>query len=507
MKKAIRVVHVLGVLLASVLASERARASPVFEIYGGANTGGGFNARVSSPSAASAYFNPALLPRAERGLSFGVFFAYDDIDIEVGQRSRRNDLPEVGVGKFRGGEQTALPTSWLEHGCDPATGGKCVEELPARPRQQSGSSQVRRPYATVGLVAPLIDKYLTAGVYTILPLKVFMSATSFYVDEREQFFTNSLHPELYSDRLDAISLALGLGSQLADALAIGVSLSIGMSNEANAATYVSDTSHFDESLRISTDVAVKLALMPHAAVAYTPTRALSISATVHSPQKLEIITRPAATLPVGDVQNATRRSVHHWLPWRVALGFQWHFAEHTQSRWSLTGHALYARWSQYENRHGERPHRDFAWRDTVSGALGLRHTLHGSLQSLLDLQYVRTPVPDQVGRENYVDNDRLGILMGTEYAFPKLGPLTVKLGVNAQLQLLRARTQQKLDPTKRDPVYPQLVRDEWLDGQVETTTGEVYAGAKGLQTNNPGWPGFSSHGLLAAGGLTLSVVY
>jgi long-chain fatty acid transport protein len=489
------------------LSSSRAAASPLFETYGASNTLGGFNARVSSPSAASAYFNPALLPRAPRGIVLGTFFGYDAISIDLGRRSARNDLSEVGAGKYRGGDQIALPTSWIEDGCDPATGGQCISKLRARRRQAHGSSHQLRPYATVGLVTPLFGKYLTAGLYTVLPLKVFTRASTFYVDEREQYFSNSLHPELYSDRLEAISLATALGSQLTDALAIGLSLSIGMVNHAVGSTYVADSNDFDESLRISTELSVKLRLEPHAAIAYTPSPAWSLSATLHSPQKFEVVTRPSTTLPVGQAQQATRRAVHDWLPWRAALGLHWDFLRSTRSVWGVTGNAMFARWSRYENRHGERPRVDFEWRDTVAGSLGLRHTLRARLHSLLDVSYVPSPVPLQSGRDNYVDNDRAVVQLGSEYELPKLGEATLKLGLSAQLHWLRPRTQHKLDPTKLPPDYPQLVVDEWADDQADSITGEVYTEAKGLQTNNPGWPGFGSRGLLAALSFTISVLY
>jgi long-chain fatty acid transport protein len=497
--------HQAALWLAVALVSTPVQASPLFELYGATDAVGGLNARAGGASAASTYYNPALLPRAKRGLHAGSFIGHDAISIDVWRRSAGNDLSTAGIGKYRGGEQTALPTRWLERGCTPADGA-CVSPFAARPRQGVDSSHETRPYATVGMVAPLIGKYLTAGMYTMLPLEVFTSARSFYVDEREQFFSNSLHPELYADRLDSLSLALGLGSQLSDKLALGLSLSLSMKNEAAAPTYVSDSSQFDTSLRITTDVDVKLRFAPNFALALTPTPRLTLSATLHAPQKLAITTRPSATLPVGEVQSATRESVHGFLPWRAALGLSWTLIDESERSWSITGHALFGRWSRYQNRQGERAHHDFAWRDTVSGAIGVRNRRSG-LHTGLDVTYVPTPTPEQVGRESYVDNSRLGVALGTEYVFPPLGQLTCKLGVAAQLHFLFARLHAKLDPTAHPPVYPQLVRDEWADGQVDTSTGEVYQDSIGLQTNNPGWPGFSSRGYLVAGGLNLTVLY
>jgi hypothetical protein len=85
------------VLLCVLLCPHGARASPLFELYGDVQEQGGFNARVSSPSAASVYFNPALLPRAKHGLSTGSFVGYDAIEIALSARSPRQDLTEAAM--------------------------------------------------------------------------------------------------------------------------------------------------------------------------------------------------------------------------------------------------------------------------------------------------------------------------------------------------------------------------------------------------------------------------
>lgn len=491
----------------AVGATSAAGASPVFETYGAVLGRGGYNARASAADAASTYFNPALLPKARRGLDVALFTAHDSISIDLQKRSRENDLAELGRGKYEGGDARAIPTRWLEQGCDPGRGGSCTSELPARPRQAAGSSQRTRPYAAVGLVTPIFGEHLVAGLYAMVPLQVFTRAHSFFVDEREQYFSNSLHAELYSDRLDAISFALGLGGQLTRSLALGLSLSLSMGNRADVSTYVSDSTRIGETLQLSNAVDVDGRLSPHGGLKYAPSEALSLSATVHSPQKFEIRTRTRSLLPLGDLQVADRRTVHDWLPWRVALGADYRFLRGARHELAAVCNLTFARWSRYLNRQGERPRLDFEWRDTLSGSLGLRHVHRGRLRSLLDLTYVPSPVPQQVGRENYVDSDRAGVVLGSEYEFPARGRLTYRLGFNAQLHVLRRRSHRKLDPSKLPPVYPQLVVDEWADDQVDASTGEVYAQAAGLQTNNPGWPGFGSQGFLLGAGLSFSVLY
>ena len=61
-----------------------------------------------------------------------------------------------------------------------------------------------------------------------------------------------------------------------------------------------------------------------------------------------------------------------------------------------------------------------------------------------------------------------------------------------------------------EPVGGYEVPDDAVDRQqIDPVTGQYQAapGAGGLQTNNPGWPGFSSEGWLFGGGVRLSFLF
>jgi hypothetical protein len=64
--------------------------------------------------------------------------------------------------------------------------------------------------------------------------------------------------------------------------------------------------------------------------------------------------------------------------------------------------------------------------------------------------------------------------------------------------------------TKDNPTLPNasgsLVVDERPDN-VTDNRGMPVPEAAGLQTNNPGWPGFSSRGVLAGGGVSVSLLW
>jgi len=494
-------------LIAVCSGPQRAAASPLFELVGSSLGGGGLNARATGASAASAYFNPSLLPLAKQGLDVGWMLLTDSISIGLDARSSAVDVPLSAVDRV-GTDHPPVPTSWLENGCSPSTGGNCIRDVPAAPRQQDGSSGNVRGYQMVGLVNHLLGESLSLGLYTLVPLSSFTQAHSFFVDEREQFFSNSLHPELYSDRLTPVSLAFGAGSKLYKHLYIGLSFTLGLNNAAGASAYVGNSRLLDQTLELSTKVNVETTVSPHMAVTYQPSDDLSLSLTVHSPQKIVIDTEFGIYLPNGDIQHARRVATHSWLPWTTALAGSYNLARREGVRWDLAGTLTYERWSQYLNRQSERPSSAYAWHDLVTAAVGL-HMRRGPWTSNLDANVRRTPVPAQTGRTNYVDNDRYGFLLGASYEVPiPKYEASFKVGAQAQLHVLPAHSQRKLDPSASSSTPAnQRVLDEWPDNSVDVSTGQVIAEAAGLQTNNPGWPGFRSKGFITGSVLTLSLMY
>ncbi|MDD9941821.1 MAG: hypothetical protein OXU20_12325 [Myxococcales bacterium] len=72
--------------------------------------------------------------------------------------------------------------------------------------------------------------------------------------------------------------------------------------------------------------------------------------------------------------------------------------------------------------------------------------------------------------------------------------------------MLLARHQWKL-PTPTEPsgdnLAPDRVKDEIPDDA--QISGDPAPGREGLQTNNPGWPGFKSEGWIFAGSLFVSL--
>jgi hypothetical protein len=476
-----------------------ALASPLFELAGDTVGQGGLAARVLGLDASAAYFNPALLVEADSGLSLGVFVLSEQIGITLdGRLSHAYDVPDgVANAQPPGGgayPRTPIPTSWLENGRpgDPA--------LPARPRQAAGSGHDTFGYQAIGLVHRLFDGALVLGLHALVPYSSFTGAGAFYNDEREQYFTNSLHPELYSDRMTATSLAFGGGVRLSEQLSLGLSFTLSLQTTADTPTFVTDAGHLDQIL-VDSKVSVYAKVSPHFGASYRPDRRWRIVATVHSPEKLEIDTGFTFLLANGLAQSAKVSFTHAYMPWEVALGVAHDLLEDQDQALTLALVGMYARWSEYVDRHSEQPVPEYAWYDTLSPTFAIRY--RGPLVASLDLAYVPSPVPDQTGRSNYVDNDRIDLRAGAELAFLAFGA-GWRIGASAEVHRLIPRSTTKLMPPGSADKTPWLVVDEVPDDAV--VGGQPLSGRAGLQTNNPGWPGFRSEGWVLGGGVYLGVV-
>jgi len=498
------IVAVSGLLTVGSLA----HASPPFELTGSALGSGGLNARATGADASAAYFNPARLSRADTGLQLGWFVLNDAVQMTLFARSPAVDVPTLALNQFQG-RFPSLPTEWLQNGCDPMQGGRCVSRLPARPRQGAGSSGNTRVYQMFGLVTQVVERWLTLGIYGMVPLDAFIQGNSFFVDEREQFFSNSLHPELYSDRLTAMAMAFGASSQVTPWLSLGVGVTLSLTNSADAGVYVGNSSMIPETLQLGTKIKVATGVAPILSANVTPLDGLDVSLIVHTPQQMEVATKFSTFLPNGDLQSADRTATLAWEPWKLGLGVQYDFLRQATHRLGAVATGTYALWSDYVNRQSQRPLQGYGWINTLSIALGVRYVYDGRLTGGIDAMYEPTPVPLQTGRTNYVDNDRYGLAGSVSYKFPIAEKLSLRVGLVGQLHILPQRSQTKIDPTKppyAGQSYSQLVVDEWLDGAINSRS-EPIPEANGLQTNNPGWPGFSSQGTILGGGLHVSLLY
>src|SRR5690606_11576418 len=109
--------------------------------------------------------------------------------------------------------------------------------------------------------------------------------------------------------------------------------------------------------------------------------------------------------------------------------------------WRFGSELRWRQWSGYVDRISKKP--DVEWDDTLSIALGDRYETDGAAFSF-DAGWTPSPVPDQVGAENYVDEDRLGLAAGLEADIDILGT-KMKGQIGVQVHRLMPRDTKKRD--------------------------------------------------------------
>jgi long-chain fatty acid transport protein len=478
----------IAIAAVAVAVSGWANASSVLETVGAPGVGNGFTARTLSRGADVAYFNPALLPDVPSDLDFGFLVVRTWERVSLSPRPAGVDVPDsvYNADLSNGATYQQLwpqPTSKL-----------------LRRRENTIRDDVI-PYAALGLVRPLAGKYLVFGFYALLPTNGFLHQDSFFADEREQYFGNQLHYELLGDRLKVTSLAFATGGRVYPWLSWGMGIDIGMATRTQMQIYVPDASD-QRNILMNPDIETHIAMAPYVGLALRPWNRWLVTVTAHAPKSWDTSGDNRVRFwdyPYPAGQTAVTQSyvlTQGGEPMRLGLGVATSGDLQNVGTWQLGAQGTLTRWSQYLDRHAERP--PDAWNDTLS--IGFGGSLDWASQRLFaEVGVAPSPVPDQTGRTNYVDNTRLGASTGVEIPFAFWGG-SFALAVYVQGQIMPTRSVTK----RSDAAHP--VVDEVPDGAIDRLHALPLPGAAGLQTNNPGFPGYSSTGGIFGGGIVLRLL-
>jgi hypothetical protein len=471
----------LGFSLGLLVAGGSARATSTMEIIGATTGGNQITARVLSHGSAATYFNPSLLPEATPKIEAGFFGLALQSSIHLQARPAGVDVPSSIYTTSAPGRPLA------------------TADLP-NPRSNTNDDN-NVLYAAIGMVRPLAGTALVFGFHAFLPVRGFLDERGFFVDEREQYFSNQLHPELLGDRLSVSSITFALGSQLSDWISIGAGIDVAILTQSRVTVYLPDSteqSHVYLAPSIHTDSKFK----PYFAATVHPNARSSIVATVHLPFSND--TQGQNDLRFWNYTNPSRPAVTQTYtisqgdePLRIALGGSIRGTPLPDGRapWEIGAQLLGERWSHYRDRQGDSPLD--TWNNTLSYAIG-GGFLWRNRHITADLGYIPSPVPDQTGQTNYVDNSRLVASAGIEGPVKFFGrELEAGITLFGSYFLPRELTK---DTNAAHPVV-----DEVPDGSVDQTTGQPIAGAAGLQTNNPGYPGWKSTGFMVGAGASFRI--
>ena len=308
--------------VALLLLSHAGRASPLLELVGGMGGEGGLQGRAVPGGASSAYFNPALLTDSPAGFTVGFVVLSEQIGVSLDGRpgpsySVPTDVQHASHADGSPWSNYPLPTGGTREGRaahrpDPSSPRTTPTERGHRTRDHHVRDD--RPGRETA-----VEAAFSLGFYALVPNGDFTTLRAPYVDEREQYFSNSLHPELYSDRLTAVSLALGAGVELTKHLSIGASATVGLRAGVGAPVYVVDAGRLQD-LLLTLDSKVNVSISPHFGVSYRPNDRLRLTGTVHTPQKVELDATFTFLLATGVSQASGISFVLDYVPWQFGAG-------------------------------------------------------------------------------------------------------------------------------------------------------------------------------------------
>jgi len=480
-----------ALLLVSIALAAPGHASPLFDLLGAAAGPHPFTAGVMGRGAELTWANPARLAWATPGVELGFIVVAPDLRVDLRTRPSDVDVPAtiydlrelLPDGSTRRLEQRPLPTGRLRS-----------------PRSDSHESDVLT-YLWLGFVQPIVPGYLTLGFSALFPSATLQSQDAFYSDERAQYFSNRLSFELYGDRLQTQSLSVALGARPVRWLGLGVGLSLTTSSVAQTEVFIGDSA-YQETAMVNSRIRVSAGLVPHFGLTAEPLPELQFSLTLHLPAANPVKGQSDVQFwsypyPEGETSVVQRFAFSQGSePLRTALGVAWRGvpAAPGELAFGVGASLRWAHWSDYSDRHDEEP--TLTWSNTFDLAASGELAWHEH-RLALGVSWVPSPVPDQRGRSSYVDNDRIGGSLGWRAELP-VADATLAAGLTLQLHRLLPRSVMK-DPGASDPV-----RDE-LPAAIDIRSGELAPESEGLQTNNPGYPGYSSSGWLFAMGLSLAL--
>ncbi len=356
--------------------------------------------------------------------------------------------------------------------------------------------------------------------------------STYYPNEQEQYFTNQVHMTRFGEWSPMITGMLGASyaPPAFEYMSFGVAAEVSMSSVAVMDIYM-PTLQADDYSKSNMDMKMAASVRPIIGIQAEPFDWMSVGLTwklwnylkVDGKGRMLLWNYRATPLEVGDGKWVPKRVTqpgHNYAlmyePMEASLALGFRFAE----QWQVQMVATYNNWSNYRNNHDETPEKsaqyldvdeedvangtvigipsingdDYAFLDTFNVNVGVTYQYTDWAQARMGFIYQPSPVPEQDGRTNYADSDTWCVAAGHRFDFPIMeSQFHVELGL--QFWQMVKRTVHK-DPTK--------IIDEWPDEAIHIFDQEPLKAAEGLQTNNPGFPGYSVSGWTMVGAFSAS---
>lgn len=468
--------HLISATLFALASLPAIALGSPYELYGASSRGAaqGSAQTASGEGAGAMHHNPSLLATSPIGLSLGIMATFGQPQIRLQDRPDGYDVPDLGAGSRAVATEDTV--------------------------SERSDTELNEPLVglRVGVVAPVIVDGLRAGFQIFLPIPTLVTLQTYFPDERERYFSNQLHFERLGRRVHQLDLQFGVAYEVTKWLSVGIGAAYLPSFAVNTGVYLPDpTNQSDADLNADISTENDFGLL--AGLRASLPADLSIGVSFRDANVMRVTTDNAIQItgvtngePI--VQTASWTPI--FSPARAALGLAW-----TPGDWTVSLDGRYTFWSGYEGAQGE----DTGFDDIVSVAAGSQWQYSAQTALRFGAGFEPSPVPEQTGRTNYVDNPRVQVSFGAGHRFV-VGERDVDISWHVRLQSLLPRTHQKAQLDDYPACAPGVtdICDEVSDELVEPGTDQRDPRAQGLQTGNPGFPGFRSGGWLGSLGVELT---
>lgn len=332
-----------------------------------------------------------------------------------------------------------------------------------------------------------LSPHLALGALAVLPAGPMVQGALSYTDERGAVLGWGPRWVRFDANDAAPALAMTLAASPWDGLAFGIGAWVSQVTVAEADTFVSTLGGDDRvpialQTRVETSVALRLGVRLGGAH-----RRWLVGLSLQQERGLEVVSQSRVTIRgIGDagpeLEQRDAGSIGR-VPTRADL-----FARWRGDGWRL---AAGLTWRDRDGTPGTAGEGEIgAFEPRVAASFALAEGWDG----IVGAAYSPAWAPAQTGRSNWIDNDTVAGSLGASWRSARsFGVLRVSAGV--RLDWLLPRTHDK-DPASIPDEVPALV---------DPGSGATIAGTDGLQTNNPGYPGYRSDGWIVGTSLTVSL--
>ena len=476
--KRVSFIQVYMLIMVSLYFNTDATASP-FELYGvGSKASALGNVGVASSTDYSAvHYNPAALCIGQSSLGGGITYALKDLKVNLSARPDGYDIPDLGAAS------PAVPSGYQLRSRTDAEGKVHSFTLFTGSSTDLGTDKLRVGFLLSLPVYHSIDSY-----------------PSTFSDERERLFSNQVGFTLLGGRVEHFVAQVATAYQVFDWLVIGLGASVMPEAFTHNYIYMNDAARQDEvDLNVGLQTSTKWRL--NSGLLVTPNDQFRLGVSFRDEQYMLI--RGVNEVQVRGLQGSESYPFEQSLyiitdysPRQLSYGGSW-----MGQTSMLTFDLVYSLWSDYLDSHGQKT----SFKDTWSPRLGFEQRLASGQVIRGGLRWEPTAVPEQTGRSNFVDNDRYVLSIGTGHDI-HIQDKILNLSWHIQYHGLIGRTHQKSlsESYALCNSDTQSLCDEVSDQTINPSTRMNFAEAQGLQTGNPGFPGYSSGGHLLQVGIEIS---